>query len=51
MTPKYIHPIEKGWEKLKNSKWLAGILSNTLVEEEETVRGELDLDYELYDVA
>ena len=51
LTPKFIHPTEKGWEKLRSSNWLAGILSNTLVEEEETERGEVDLDYELYDVA
>ena len=27
LTPKFVHPTEKRWEKLKNSKWLAGILS------------------------
>ena len=49
LTPKFIHPTEKGWEKLSSSNWLAGILSSSLVEEDETERGQVDLDYELYD--
>ena len=50
--PKFNHPTEKGWKKLSSSGWLEGILSSSLVQEleTETERGEVDLDYELYDV-
>ena len=48
-SPQFTHPVEKGWEKLSNSDWLSGVLSSSLVEEEEVPRGEVHLDYELFD--
>lgn len=35
---------------MSNPDWLASILSNSLVEEEEVRRGESEMDYELSDV-
>lgn len=49
-TPKFVHPVDKGWERLSNSDWLSGVLSHTLVEEDEVQQGELELDYELFDM-
>ena len=52
VTPKFHHPTETGWKRLSNSDWLQGVLSRSLVEEREneSERGEVDLDYELYDI-
>ena len=52
VMPKFSHPTEAGWKRLSSSNWLEGILSRSLVEELETAteRGEVDLDYELYDI-
>ena len=49
---KFSHPTEAGWKRLSSSNWLEGILSRSLVEELETAteRGEVDLDYKLYDI-
>lgn len=49
-APQFVHPIQKGWEKMSNPDWLASILSSSLVEEEEVRRGESEMDYELSDV-
>ena len=48
-SPHFTHPIEKGWERLSNSDWLPSVLASSLVEEEEVQRGEVSLDYELFD--
>ena len=50
VEPKFVHPTEKGWERMSSPDWLANVLSSSLVEEEEIRRGEVDLDYELSDV-
>ena len=49
--PQFVHPTQKGWEKLSNPDWLAAILSSSLVEEEQARRGDAELDYELSDVS
>lgn len=28
-TPKFVHPVDKGWERLSNSDWLFRILSQS----------------------
>lgn len=52
LTPEFSDPTEQGWKKLCSTDWLQGTLlkANTddLGVEEEI--GEVDLDYELYDI-
>ena len=48
-SPHFIHPVEKGWERLSKSDWLPTVLAGSLVEEEEVQRGEVSLEYELFE--
>lgn len=46
----FVHPMNRGWEKMNSPDWLAAVLQNSFMEEEEAVSGEVQLEYELSDV-
>ena len=50
--PEFSDPTEQGWKKLGSTDWLKGTLlkANTDDLEVEQEMGEVDLDYELYDI-
>ena len=48
-SPAFVHPSDRGWERMNSPEWLAAVLSGSLVEEEDITRGEVELDYELSD--
>ena len=52
LTPEFSDPTEQGWKKLGSTDWLKGTLlkANTDDLEVEQEMGEVDLDYELYDI-
>ena len=52
LTPEFSDPTEQGWKKLVSTDWLQGTLlkANTDDLEVEDEMGEVDLDYERYDI-
>ena len=48
-SPPFVHPVSNGWKKMSSPDWLGAVLSNSLVEDEAAVRGEVQFDYELSD--
>ena len=51
-SPPFIDPIEEGWKKLSTTTWLSDTLQRSVVDDQDDLyeeRGEIDLNYELFD--